>query len=226
MSLRSSLFPSFRSLGLLAATLGILSSGCRREESAYPEDPPTMVAAQPEVYQEIIIETEVTAEASAENPGLIGYEKLSDGQQVQVVTYVHTYPEAIETYPRVWWSGRWYYNINGSFVYYSPYYSSWCYYWGPPMPLVYAWNFYYPWTPYYWGVGYYGAGWYWGGVGVYGYHAYGVPPASYVPPRGVMPAHGGPSRGGMGSTHGGSPSPGGPGGTGRSGWPGGAGCTG
>ena len=87
---------------------------------------------------------------------------LSDGKQVQVVTYVHTYPEPIESYPRVYWSDRWYYNVNGNFVFYSPYYGGWAYYWGPPYPLIYAWNGFYPWAPYSYGWGYYGYGYYGG----------------------------------------------------------------
>ncbi|MFY0537134.1 hypothetical protein [Nannocystis pusilla] len=117
------------------------------------------------------------------------------------MTYVHTYPEAIETYPRVWWSNRWYYNINGNFVYYSPYYNNWVYYWGPPSPLVYAWNYYYPWVPYSYGWGFYGNGWYWGGPGYWGYHAWGMPPSyyyNYYPQdpgsvRHTTPSQGGPT---------------------------------
>src|SRR5690606_20163374 len=80
---------------------------------------------------------------------------------------------------RRWWSDRWYYNINGNFVFYSPYHHGWCYYWGPPVPLVYAWNYYYPWVPYAYGYGFYGHGYYWGGVGHWGYHAWGQPPSYY-----------------------------------------------
>ncbi|HEY0138548.1 MAG TPA: hypothetical protein VGB85_30905, partial [Nannocystis sp.] len=93
-------------------------------------------------------------EAIPDPADLVGYETLSDGSKVKVVTYVHTYPEPIESYPRVYWSDRWYYNVNGNFVFYSPYYNSWTYYWGPPYPLVYAWNGYYPWAPYAYGYGY------------------------------------------------------------------------
>ena len=70
---------------------------------------------------------------------VVGYESLSSGDKVYVVTYVHTYPEPIDTYPRVYWSGRWYYNVNGDFVFWSPAYG-WVYYWGPPLPLVACWN--------------------------------------------------------------------------------------
>ena len=79
------------------------------------------------------------ADPNAVPAGLVGYETLSDGKQVQVVTYVHSYPEPIETYPRVYWSDRWYYNVNGNFVFYSPYYGGWAYYWGPPRPPIYPW---------------------------------------------------------------------------------------
>ena len=121
------------------------------------------------------------ADLNAPPSGLVGEEILSDGAKVQVVTYVHTYPQPIETYPRVYWSERWYYNVNGNFVYYSPYYGGWCSYWGPPSPLIYSWNMYYPWAPYSWGMGYYGHGYYWGGAGYNGWHSYGQPPAAYRP---------------------------------------------
>jgi hypothetical protein len=140
--------------------------------SAYPDAPPRTVVAEPGAYEGIYVQRVV------EQPGpdgVVAYETLTDGTTTTVVTYVHTYPEAIQTYPSVWWSGRWYYNINGDFVYYSDELGMWVYYWGPPAPLVACWHGYYPYSPYYWGVGYYGPGWYWGGVGVYGYHAYGLP---------------------------------------------------
>jgi len=104
----------------------------------------------------------------------IGYETLSNGDRIEVVRYVHTYTTAVETFPRVYWSGRYYYNVNGDFVFWSPEYATWCSYWGPPTPLVVYWNGYYPWTPFAWGVGYYGSGWYWGGVSPHGYHAAGL----------------------------------------------------
>jgi hypothetical protein len=146
-------------------------------------------------------------------PDMVGVETLSDGNQVKVVTYVHTYPEAIETYPRVWWSDRWYYNVNGNFVFYSPYYGGWVYYWGPPSPLIYAWNGYYPWAPYAWGWGYYGYGYYWGGVGYYGWHAYGAVPPWYYNSYGYgyYNQYGGANRP---ATHG-APNAGGPSGSSR-----------
>jgi hypothetical protein len=184
------------------------AGGCTRSVGAgavHPDEIPRTVAAAPAAYETVYVQSQSYAtptgapqangyaipgeapadpaaqtEANIENPpGLVGTETLSDGQQVKVVTYVHTYPEAIETYPRVWWSDRWYYNINGNFVFYSPYYNNWVYYWGPPSPLVYAWNYYYPWVPYSYGWGFYGNGWYWGGVGYWGYHAWGMPPSYY-----------------------------------------------
>ena len=141
---------------------------------AAPGDPAVGAAADPNATGD------PNAQQAVPDPAdLVGYETLSDGKQVKVVTYVHTYPEPIETYPRVYWSDRWYYNVNGNFVFYSPYYGGWAYYWGPPYPLVYAWNVYYPWAPYAWGYGYYGGGYYWGGAGYYGWHAYGVAPGYY-----------------------------------------------
>ena len=130
-----------------------------------------------ESAEAVTLSQQVAAGATEANPYLVGYEEFNDGTRVEVVTYVHTYPEPIETYPNVYWSGRYYYNINGSFVYWSPYWSSWCYYWGPPAPLISVWNYQYPWIACYWGAGYYGSGWYWGGGGYYGYHAYGRPPS-------------------------------------------------
>src|SRR5690606_3966059 len=116
----------------------------------------------------------VTATATVA-PQPLGYDVLSTGDQVEVVRYVHTYEQSIESYPRVYWSGRWYYNVNGDFVFWSPAFGAWVTYWGPPTPLVHHWNAAYPRVRYSWAVGYYGPGWYWGGIGLYGFHAYGVP---------------------------------------------------
>ncbi len=228
-------------LSLAVLLGGSVASGCSRSITGYESTPPQArtVAAAPAAYQTVYVESQVYAtpdgspqphgyaapgapvagevppEALAEGsevpPDLVGYETLSDGQQVKVITYVHTYPEAIETYPRVYWSDRWYYNVNGNFVFYSPYYNNWCYYWGPPYPLVSAWNVYYPWAPYAWGWGYYGHGYYWGGAAYHGWHAYGAPPQHYRP---VQPSRGGPTNAGrhsMNADPGGSgPNPGRP----------------
>ncbi|MCY0988297.1 hypothetical protein OV203_14290 [Nannocystis sp. ILAH1] len=223
------------------------AGGCTRNVGAgvvHPDEIPRSVAASPAAYETVYVQSQayatptgapqangyaipgeapvdpaVQTEANIENPpGLVGTETLSDGQQVKVVTYVHTYPEAIETYPRVWWSNRWYYNINGNFVYYSPYYNNWVYYWGPPSPLVYAWNYYYPWVPYSYGWGFYGNGWYWGGPGYWGYHAWGMPPSyyyNYYPQDPGSVRHSTPSQGGPtgGTRHTMNASQGGPTGT-------------
>lgn len=170
------------------ATAGLLLVGCANRQAAgaasntgYATTAPRTVIAQPGDYDDIYVTQStpaaapVNASADPSQPPALGYDTLSDGSQVQVVTYVHTYPDPIDSYPRVYWGGNWYYNVNGDFVFFSPAYGGWVYYWGPPAPLVACWNGYYPWAPYYWGVGFYGAGWYWGGVGYYGYHAYGVP---------------------------------------------------
>jgi hypothetical protein len=220
------------------------AGGCARSsepESIHPDAMTRTVAATPAAYETVYVQStayatptgapqangyaipgeapvdpEAQTQANIENPpDLVGVETLSDGSQVKVVTYVHTYPEPIESYPRVWWSDRWYYNINGNFVYYSPYYNGWVYYWGPPAPLVYAWNYYYPWVPYSYGWGFYGAGWYWGGPGYWGYHAWGVPPAyyySYYPRDPASVRHSMPSAGGPtgGTRHSMNASPGGP----------------
>ncbi|MCA9657026.1 MAG: hypothetical protein KC486_01665, partial [Myxococcales bacterium] len=131
------------SVGALAL-VSALASGCKsKEETLYPEDlPPPVAETETVIYQDIYIETEEVMQASEENPDLVGVETLSNGDRVEVVTYVHTYPEAIETFPQVYWGGRYYYNVHGNFVFYSSYYHCWCYYWGPPAPLVYAWNYY------------------------------------------------------------------------------------
>ena len=240
--------PWIRSLSAAALVLAF-SGGCTRslgETSVHPDEIPRTVQATPAAYETVHVQSQAYAtptgapqangyaipgeapvdpqaqtDANIESPpNLVGTETLSDGSQVKVVTYVHTYPEAIETYPRVWWSDRWYYNINGNFVYYSPFYNSWVCYWGPPVPLVYAWNYYYPWVPYSYGWGFYGYGWYWGGPGYWGYHAWGVPPAYYYnnypydpSVRNPNPSHGGPAGTGRGTMN---ASMGGPtGGTGR-----------
>lgn len=107
----------------------------------------------------------------------LGYERLSSGDNVTVVTYVHHYPEPIESFPTIQWSNRLYYNIHGNFVFWDPFWNSWAYYWGPPQPLIGMWNMSYPWMAYSWGTGFYGPGWYWGGVGTWGFHSLGVMPA-------------------------------------------------
>ncbi|MBC8068982.1 MAG: hypothetical protein IAG13_11665, partial [Deltaproteobacteria bacterium] len=164
--------------------LGGLSSGCARSQGRGSVDPgaPKTIIAEPGKYDDIYVadstyveRTTTTTTTTTTDGNPIGYDTLSDGTKVEVVTYVHSYPEPIETFPRVYWGGRWYYNVNGDFVFFNDTYNGWSYYWGPPAPLVSCWNGYYPWAPYYWGSGFYGAGWYWGGVGYYGYHAYGLP---------------------------------------------------
>ncbi len=158
-------------------------------------------------------------EVVADPTDLVGYETLSDGSKIKVVTYVHTYPEPIESYPKVYWSERWYYNVNGNFVFYSPYYGGWTYYWGPPYPLVYAWNGYYPWAPYAYGYGYYGRGYYWGGAGYHGWHAYGAAPSNYQPiNRPSSPSRGGPSGGDRHSMNASQGGPSGGGGNGAGGF--------
>ncbi|MBV1861199.1 MAG: hypothetical protein KUG77_22470, partial [Nannocystaceae bacterium] len=135
---------------------------------------PRTVLAEPSPREDVYIAQSIRYDAPPpEYPEALGYEELSNGEQVVVVEYVHTYPEEIQTFPEVAWAGRTYYNVHGDFVYWVDDWG-WCYYLGPPAPLVTYWNGYYPWAPYSWGVGYYGAGWYWGGVGMYGYHAYGL----------------------------------------------------
>ena len=166
---------------VLASAAAIGLAGCKnKRDTEHPEaaaQQTQRVMAEPGAYEGIYIDDAYAyEEPPAEAPqGAVGYETLSDDTKVVVVQYVHTYPEPLDTFPRVYWSGRWYYNVHGDFVYYSDWYGGWVYYYGPPAPLVAYWNSYYPWAPYYWGMGYYGAGWYWGGVGVYGYHAYGLP---------------------------------------------------
>ncbi|MBL8945477.1 MAG: hypothetical protein JNK45_20105, partial [Myxococcales bacterium] len=175
----------FRPAALVALVIGGLSlMGCARDrgDTTVPGNAPRTVIAEPGAYDDIYVadstyveRTTTTTTTTTTDGSVVGYDTLSDGSRVEVVTYVHSYPEPIETFPRVYWGGRWYYNINGDFVFYSDAYGGWTYYWGPPSPLVACWNGYYPWAPYSWGVGFYGPGWYWGGVGYYGYHAYGLP---------------------------------------------------
>ena len=170
-------------LASVGAVLGALFvvSGCANRQvrssdptALYPA-PHTVVAEPGENDDVQIVERHYIEEGTVTDSGAFGYHELSTGDRVEVVTYVHTYPDPIESFPRVYWGGAWYYNVHGDFVFYDPYYDTWAYYYGPPRPLVVCWNGYYPYAPYYWGTGYYGAGWYWGGVGVYGYHAYGIP---------------------------------------------------
>ncbi|MCA9711517.1 MAG: hypothetical protein KDK70_37105, partial [Myxococcales bacterium] len=124
----------FWAVAVLASGLTMLGGCANRSAtndygSAYPDAPPRTVIAEPGAYDGVYVQ-QVIEQPGAD--GVVGYETLSDGTQITVVTYVHTYPEALDTYPRVWWSGRWYYNVNGDFVYYSDAWGSWVYYYGPP----------------------------------------------------------------------------------------------
>lgn len=167
-------------LGAALLGLALVGTGCAGNKGSATTAPgrhqpaPRTIVAEPSARQDVYVEQSVRYDVPPEAyPDAIGYEELSNGEQVVVVEYVHTYPEQIETFPQVVWAGRTYYNVHGDFVYWNDGWG-WCYYLGPPAPLVVYWNGYYPWAPYAWGVGYYGPGWYWGGVGMYGYHAYGL----------------------------------------------------
>jgi len=166
-------------IGVALLGLTMLGAGCGKKQAPTTapgtyQPAPRQVMAEPSPRQDVYVERSIRYETPpAEYPEAVGYEELSNGEQVVVVEYVHTYPEEIETFPTVVWAGRTYYNVHGDFVYWVDGWG-WCYYLGPPAPLVVYWNGYYPWAPYAWGVGYYGPGWYWGGVGMYGYHAYGL----------------------------------------------------
>ena len=111
---------------------------------AYATPAREVVYTDPAQFEGVTVTGQEYAPPTADVPDMVGYETFSSGDRVTVVTYVHTYPEPIETYPRVYWSGRWYYNVNGSMVFWSGYYGGWCYYWGPPPPLIWAWNYHYP----------------------------------------------------------------------------------
>jgi hypothetical protein len=202
-----------RSILITGALLALVSlAGCSRANARTANAPtyavpPNTAYQQPSyqagdlppanmAYADVYVQDQYYAPATGSYPAeTIGYETMSSGDQVAVVTYVHTYPEPIETFPRVYWAGRWYYNVQGSFVFWDPYWDAWAYYYGPPAPLVVAWNYHYPWVAYSWGVGYYGAGWYWGGVGYYGYHAYGRPSDNWRPSHGPNADPGGPTGG-------------------------------
>jgi len=162
-------------VGLLGVGL-FVASGCAgsqpRNSSSQAPGGPRVLVAQPGTVETVQV---VSRDQHVAAGGVVGSHHLSTGDEIQVATYVHTYPDPIESFPRVYWADSWYYNVHGDFVFYDPYYDSWVYYYGAPSPLVTCWNGYYPYSPYYWGQGYYGSGWYWGGVGVYGYHAYGIP---------------------------------------------------
>ncbi len=169
-------------VGVALLGLALSATGCGKKQQAPVVNAPgtvyggapRVVLAEPSPRQDVYIERSVRYDdAPAEYPEALGYDELSNGEQVVVVEYVHTYPDEIQTFPEVAWAGRTYYNVHGDFVYWVDGWG-WCYYLGPPAPLVTYWNGYYPWAPYAWGVGYYGPGWYWGGVGMYGYHAYGL----------------------------------------------------
>jgi hypothetical protein len=140
-------------------------------------------SASPDVEFSASAEVEITdrvgAEATAEIPDRVGQEVLASGDRVDVVVYVHTYPQPIEVYPRVWWAGRWYYNVEGNLVFYDPFYGGWSFYWGPPRPLITVWNHHHPDVVFSWGVGFYGRGYYYGGVAETGWHAHARPPRHY-----------------------------------------------
>ncbi|MFV8751552.1 hypothetical protein ACNOYE_13495 [Nannocystaceae bacterium ST9] len=208
---------NFLSTALSASLIGLLAlTGCankRSQQSARAPAPTYAPRADSQVYYQrtyqdgdappadlawgdVYVDNQVYAQPVDTYPAeMVGYETMTSGEQVVVVTYVHTYIDPIETYPRVYWAGRWYYNVNGSFVFWDAYWGSWVYYYGPPAPLVVAWNYHYPWVGYCWGNGYYGPGWYWGGTGYYGWHAYGRPPTGWRPSHGPNGDPGGPTGG-------------------------------
>ena len=71
-----------------------------------------LVTAEPGEFQGVYVDAQGYAEPTSDNPNLVGYDTLNSGERVQVVEYIHTYPDPIETYPQVWWSGRYYYNVK------------------------------------------------------------------------------------------------------------------
>ncbi len=194
------MMPLHRSVPILLSLLAVVFTGCNRtrmpgqtpQPAAHPVHTRADIHTDPNSagpgttldgrYEPVEITMERQTGATEELPDLVGFQSLSDGTRVEVVTYVHTYVERVETYPRVWWAGHWYYNVHGNFIFWSDHQYGWCMYWGPPVPLVHVWNHHYPWIAYSWGVGYYGPGWYWGGVDTYGFHAHGVAPPYYQRP--------------------------------------------
>ena len=159
-----------------------------------PDAPPPTYATSAAQFEQVDVIASSYAQPTEQLPSLVGYDQLTTGEQVPVVVYVHTYQDPIDTYARVRWAGRWYYNVQGSLVYWSDFYGGWVSYYSPPIYLTWAWNWYYPWIAFGWGCGgYYGCGWYWGGPGYYGWHAYGRPPGwygpgvTYPPPRPARP---------------------------------------
>ncbi|MGB1699993.1 MAG: hypothetical protein ACPHRO_08580, partial [Nannocystaceae bacterium] len=67
--------------------------------------PPPSYATQAAQFEQVDVIASSYAQPTEELPTLVGYENLSTGDQVPVVVYVHTYPDPIETYARVRWSG-------------------------------------------------------------------------------------------------------------------------
>lgn len=187
--------PGFWQLGLCALLLSF-ASGCRQRSAqqvhapaqgypsaSYVQAPGANIApmAANPAYQDVQI-VQQHPQAVPNVPDSMGQEALSTGERVTVVTYVHRYPEPVDHFPSIYWSGRWFYNIHGNFVFWDPFWSRWAYYWGPPHPLIMAWNIQYPWVAFSWGRGFYGPGWYWGGVNPMGFHQFGRPIPTDVQP--------------------------------------------
>ena len=88
--------------------------GCKKNQQTQNPEATTVIQATPDQQTAYGVQ-QAYVEPTEDVPETVGSETLSTGEEVAVVYYVHTYPEAVETYPRVWWAGRWFYNVDGEF---------------------------------------------------------------------------------------------------------------
>ena len=120
MPLRATL-RSLLPLTALALVAG-LASGCTR--TVYVE-----TVAPERVY--------VHHYAYPQTGRVVGYQDFV-GERIQIVEYIHDDPTPLMSYPQVYWNDRWYYNVNGTFVFYGPDCSCWCQHERRPAPLITA----------------------------------------------------------------------------------------
>ena len=77
---------------------------------------------------------------------VVGYQEFYD-ERIEIVEYVHNDPTPLMSYPQVYWNDRWYYNVNGTFVFYGADCACWCNHARRPEPIVTAWNTHHPGRP-------------------------------------------------------------------------------
>src|SRR5205085_3212734 len=94
----SPLTNSFFRRALLAVTClsGGLTLGCANrngdwQDTGYPNAPARTIIAEPGGYEDVYVADQQYQQQVVDGRQVVGYDTLSDGTQVEVVQYVHTY---------------------------------------------------------------------------------------------------------------------------------------